>query len=529
MGGVEAVNALRRRRDEPCESGQGRRAYTHHPAAVDSPRDRRAAQTREDGRSVAVSTGARALPHLPDALLHIAHDAICSRTRPGLARLRCSSSFMLRLVTGSTPPRLDRAKVSRGPYASHRLFATVSRVHGYAERFDFDNQTVSGWVFDADAENNRDVRVVASFDGDLVGEASPNGSRDDLLKITSQDTTFLLQCSRSFTAVDVLSGRFVVKACCGDREAVMRFTTNGVTALNRAAVNVLPVGTQSPDGSAVVGLRGHLFLTGGSNSLLSQYQAPVDGTLISQVDRWVDLFAQRREQCEVRGISYLQTVLPEKLTVLRADAPLQIDGPSPLFRELESRLRGKHFYVSGLKPFELWSSEDDPYLTTDTHLSATGAQRVFANLAARIDPQLVPVIHAIRMDEIRYAAGDLTERFGLPILSRIVEPSEAQVSAYGEGLTMVEKHFPPTNGSIGRRFRWVNDTAPSAHKVLVFGNSFFSIGDFAGQLSWWGKHLFREFHFHWGPDVDWDLVDELRPDIVLGQTVERFLGRVPEA
>ncbi|MEV8174574.1 MULTISPECIES: hypothetical protein [unclassified Microbacterium] len=164
----------------------------------------------------------------------------------------------------------------------------------------------------------------------------------------------------------------------------------------------------------------------------------------------------------------------------------------------------------------------------DTHLSATGAQSVFAHIAARIDSQLVPVINAIRMDEVRYAAGDLTERFGLPIHSRIVEPSEAQVSAYGAGLTMVEKHFPP-KGSIGRRFRWVNATAPSEIKVLVFGNSFFSIGDFPGLLSWWGKYFFSEFHFHWGPDVDWDLVDELHPDIVIGQTVERFLGRVAEA
>lgn len=411
----------------------------------------------------------------------------------------------------------------------YSLFATVVRVHGYAERFDFDSQTIGGWVFDADAEDNRNVRVVAIFEGEPVGEATPSGSRDDLRKITSQDTTYVLQCSRSFTAVDVLSGRLAVKALSGGREAAMRFTANGVTALNRAAVNLLPAGSQSVDSSAVVGLRGHLFLTGGSNSLLSQYRAPVDDTLIAHVDRWADVFAQRRERCDARGIIYLQTVLPEKMTVLRADAPLKIDGPSPLFRELEGRLRDDDFYISGLEPFEQWSSEDDPYLMADTHLSATGAQRVFANMTARIDPSLVPTINAIRMDEIRYAAGDLTERFELPIHSRIVEPSEAQMSAYGEGLTMVEKHFPPTNGSIGRRFRWVNDTAPSPLKVLVFGNSFFSIGDFAGLLSWWGKYFFGEFHFHWGPDVDWNLVDELHPDIVLGQTVERFLTKVPEA
>lgn len=433
-------------------------------------------------------------------------------------------------------------------------------MHGYAERFDFDSQTISGWVFDVDAQDNRDVRVVAAFDGAPVGEASPSGSRKDLLKVTDQDATFSLRCSRGFTALDVVSGRLVVKAQCGDREKALRFTAHDLTVLKKAALKelnadvtpalwspadldavkarvktgsmtpvLLPAGLPSPDGSAIIGLRGHLFLTGGSNSLLSQYQAPVDDAVLSRVDRWVDLFAQRQEQCEARGLRYLQTVLPEKLTALRAGALLQIDGPSRLLQELESRLRGTDFYVSGLEPFDQWSSEDDPFLMADTHLSAAGAQSVFAALAARIDPQLVPLIEAIRMDEVRYATGDLSGRFGLPIYSRIVEPSEDQVSAYRGGLEMVEKHFPPENGSIGRRFRWVNDTAPSALKVLVFGNSFFSIGDFAGSLSWWGKHFFREFHFQWAPDVDWALVDELRPDIVVGQTVERFLGRIPEA
>lgn len=408
------------------------------------------------------------------------------------------------------------------------MFAKVGRVHGYAERFDFDKHIVSGWVFDADADDNRQVRVVALFDADPVGETSPNGSRDDLLKVTSQDAVFSIQCSRPFTAADVLSGRFAVKAQCDGREAALRLTGNGVAVLNRAVANLLPPGSRSPDNSAVVGLRGHLFLTGGSNSLLSQYQAPVDDALASQAGRWVDVFEKRRTGCEARGIRYLQTVIPEKLTVLRADAPISIDGPSPLFREIESRLLGSDFYISGLEPFEGWSSDDDPYLMADTHLSATGAQRVFASLAARIDPALVPVIDAYRMDKVRYDVGDLTARFELPIHSRIAEPSDAQVSAHGEGLTMVTKHFPPTNGSIGRRFGWVNTAAPSDLKVLVFGNSFFSIGDFAGQLSWWGKHLFREFHFHWGPDLDWDLVDELRPDVVLGQTVERFLGKLAE-
>ncbi|KIP93370.1 hypothetical protein RU09_06035 [Microbacterium sp. MEJ108Y] len=288
---------------------------------------------------------------------------------------------------------------------------------------------------------------------------------------------------------------------------------------------LMPAGLPSMDGSAVTGLRGHLFLTGGTNSLVSLYDEPVDDALLSRVDRWMDVLALRVEGCEARGARFVQTIVPEKLTVLRDDAPFDIAGPTPVLQEIENRLRDADFYVSGLAPFEQWNNVDDPFLTTDTHFSAVGAQRMFSALAAQIDPQLVPLVDAVRMYQFRYAVGDLTGRFGLPVYSRIVEPSDDELAAYAGGITMIEKYLPAV-GVRGRRFGWTNSTAPSPLKVLVFGNSFFQSGDFAGQLSWWGKHLFSEFHFLWGPNLDWNLVDQLKPDVVVGQTVERFLNRV---
>lgn len=432
-------------------------------------------------------------------------------------------------------------------------------MRGYAERFDFGKQTIRGWVYDEEAEDNRDVRVVATFDGEIVGETRPSATRNDLQKITTQDAWFSLECSRAFTALDVVSGRFQVKALSDGREAALSLGADGLATLKKTAVEelngesspsttlwsseernavkhqveagnlspmLMPAGLPSMDGSAVIGLRGHLFLTEGNNSLLSLYAEPVDDALMSRVDRWMDVLAQRGEGCEARGTRFVQTIIPEKLTVLRDDAPVDIEGPSPVLQEIESRLRDADFYVSGLSPFEQWSDVDDPFLMADTHFSAVGAQRMFSALAAQIDPQLVPIVDAVRMYQFRYAVGDLSGRFKLPLYSRIVEPSDDELAAYADGITMIENHFPADGGMRGRRFRWTNSTAPSPLKVVIFGNSFFGTGDFAGYLSWWGKHLFSEFHFHWGPDFDWDLVDQLKPDVVVGQTVERFLNRV---
>jgi hypothetical protein len=64
--------------------------------------------------------------------------------------------------------------------------------------------------------------------------------------------------------------------------------------------------------------------------------------------------------------------------------------------------------------------------------------------------------------------------------------------------------------------------------VLVFGNSFFSDVPSQAFVSWWFARFFRQYHFVWSPDFDLELIRSVQPDIVLGQTVERFLTRVPQ-
>jgi hypothetical protein len=289
----------------------------------------------------------------------------------------------------------------------------------------------------------------------------------------------------------------------------------------------IPAGLGAADGSAVVGLNGHLFLTEGSNNVAGLYASELTADTGAVVGGWADVFERRGAEASRRDIDYLQIVIPEKLSVLNAFALLPVDGPTVALRGLEPLMAGHSHYLSAWDVLNHWSGDDDPYLSTDTHFTAAGAQQLFAAAADRVDPSLSSIVRRVTNDSCRYLKGDLAERFhGIPFHSRVLEPGPEIFSEYRAGLTMVERHFPE-RGSIGRRFRWVNTTAPSPKKVVVFGNSFFSDGSWAGLLSWWGKHLFAEFHFIWDPAFDWDLVDELAPDIVIGQTVERFLRTVP--
>lgn len=436
-------------------------------------------------------------------------------------------------------------------------------MNGYAEIFNFSDRTISGWALHASD-------VIVYLNGSRIGSAKPTGSREDLERVVPGSEVFTVQCSEPISALDFVSGRAEVRAVQGDSSLKLKLTANGQKVLRHAAIDgllaespdyptlprigarvnsdveavkdsvdagqmssmLIPLGVRSEDRSALVGRNGHLFLVDGSNSLLAQYSPGYDygpGGLEGMLARWLEVLAAREEGCRSRGVRFVQTIIPEKLTAMRESSPVALDGPTPLYGQLEKSLNSHGWYVSGMKPFALWSDEDDPYLATDTHFSAAGAKAMFTALTHVVDPTILPLLEAIVFDEISYGTGDLSERFyGLPLYSKKLEPSPGQLEDFNYDLAVTERYFPPT-GFIGRRFSWTNDSAPSRLKVLVFGNSFFGGGDIPGQLAWWGKQFFKEFHHVWRPDFDWSLIEEIEPDIVIGQTIERFLRLVPDA
>lgn len=295
---------------------------------------------------------------------------------------------------------------------------------------------------------------------------------------------------------------------------------------------LMPVGLESDEGSSKLGLEGQLFLVRGSNNLQSQYRADFDhgaNGVAGRAAEWVELFRSRDAGCRERGTKYIQLIIPEKLTTLRHLAPIPVTGRTPLLTEIENIIGREDFYVSGFAALEGWDQEYPPFATGDSHLSASGAQRVFADLADRIAPGIIPAVEAIKMDDVEYRKGDLTARFyGLPIYSEVRQPSVAQMRHIADHITQAERYFPKGR-VVGRRFRSQNSVAASPLTVLVFGNSFFSAGDIPGELMWWGKHFFGDIRVIWQPNFDWAIVDEMRPDVVIGQTIERFLVELPES
>ena len=292
----------------------------------------------------------------------------------------------------------------------------------------------------------------------------------------------------------------------------------------------LPYGFTSFDGSCILGGMGHAFLVGGSNNVLENYQVPSDSPRVTDLgNRWIDLFKQRQVESHRRGIQYLQTVIPEKMSLMPELVPYDISGPTKLLFFIENWAnRSFAPYVSGYETL----AEDrkfETFDTIDTHLSPFGAFRIFKKVmeSLGVHDEIYPIFR--KSESMR--VGDVAERFivNSTLLHPDTELLKIPLPLNEEGMRIVEEFDPSSHGHIGVRRVFANPLAPVKKKLLVFGNSFFERGGHPKTLTWWFARTFTEFHFIWDPAFDWDYADRISPDIIIGQTIERFLSRVPKS
>jgi len=291
----------------------------------------------------------------------------------------------------------------------------------------------------------------------------------------------------------------------------------------------LPVGQLSPDGTALVGHGGHVFLVEGSNDLLAQYLCPPDDPAArAKAAAWVRLIAARAATCARLGPRFLQVMIPEKLSVLPDHLPRDIAAPTPLWRAIEAGIQAEPtiapHWLSALPVLTRRGLREQAFPRLDTHLSARGAYALFIAICAAMQvgrpfPEAPFTRHT---DEI----GDLAERLvpGVRLPETYHWPM-AELVAMWPTPTLVEEHDPGRH--TGRRLVWRTPDAPVQARVIAFGNSYFERGGSPRALSWWCARAFSEFHFCWTAEMDDDYIRAHRPDWVICQTTERFLPQVP--
>lgn len=439
----------------------------------------------------------------------------------------------------------------------------MASLNGYVTH-DVKSSTLSGWTKGID-------KIRALYDGVIVGETDAGALNESLQKVMPGAQDFEMECAVPFTPLDIISKRLSVigESPSGETLALKltdaRFRLLVDAAINEAlgslpegarepvrqsalswpqvaadqlaaamergevATQYVPADLRSPNNDVMVGYGNHLFYIGGD--LLDRYDEDsldvgpdgLDGLSSS----WRDVLRARHDLTERYDAKYAHVVIPEKLTTLRRCSPLPIGGPTAAFLRFTEDMRGESWHVDVLDLFDRWHNPEDPYPTTDSHLSALGARAVMKAVADRVDPMVSPLMEALPMREVSYVQGDLSRMMQLPFYSKSLRPDSNLSQRYSLGLEEYDRSPEGTRGQRGRRLHWKNATAPSKSRVLMFGGPVSGEGNAPEQLAWWAKHFFSEVRLEWRPDVDASIVEEFRPDIVITQTVERDLSAVP--
>lgn len=427
---------------------------------------------------------------------------------------------------------------------------TADRPYGYY-RIDFARGIASGWAAHAD-------HVELIHDGKTLASVTPDGVDDRLQKAVPAAVPFQLQLPRRFAALAFLSEKVRLVAVSGPRRTILSPTDGFRTVCaDRARKEIdakaaaqgtsggsehplrvpqpraedyspvhLPVGYSADP--AVMGYDGVMFLIGGSNSLLEQYRMPRD-QVDELVEQWVELLRRRAARCAELGIQYVQTILPEKLTVLRELAPVPVHDATPVFRGVMRRLRDEPWCVNVRPRLEQTKPKRTAFFATDTHLSPLGTQRVAAPLFGAVDAELRRTVDRVPMSGTLARRGDLGKYFStLPFYEQFALAWDSDFAPHSEGVTLTGSGGDGSSSQHrGLWFDFENSTAPSSKSVMVFGSSSFGPGEHSEHLGWWAKHLFSSYRMRWQSEFDWEQIERVRPDVVIGQTIERFMPKVP--
>lgn len=292
----------------------------------------------------------------------------------------------------------------------------------------------------------------------------------------------------------------------------------------------LSIGRVSSDGVACVGASGKLFLKSGSNGLENMY---LDESLVS-VDKWTSLVTARKSKIDEAGKSFIQMFLPEKTSVLHWLSPYKASRGTPGYRSLMRHLRSikelSPVSFDALSIFPDEAGSEGLYRSFDTHISTQACRLITEAFINKFYPEASNLYHPSEVSHVE-TSGDLGERFADDgVVAERVPVYKYLKNSSGKHLEVeLLRSFNPENGNTGTMRHWRSKNYLIDRKVICFGGSSFERGDTSTRLSWWFSRIFREFRFVWSPELVEEEIESFEPDVVICQTVERFLVQVPKS
>ncbi|MGE7417287.1 alginate O-acetyltransferase AlgX-related protein [Methylobacterium tarhaniae] len=282
-----------------------------------------------------------------------------------------------------------------------------------------------------------------------------------------------------------------------------------------------------------IGQDGWLFLTTGTNRAADLY---ANSRLVWRMLRsWRRLLLARAAKAGRLGARYLHLSAPEKLSVY--DHKFFGDGPVRAARSPAGRLgwalslsaAGRGLWVDALTPLRRQRDEADLYYRTDTHWTSHGTFVAYRAVCDACGAAPIADLLSTRPTRSDTRLMDLGEKLQFPVREVCTDhqiPLRARIVERGRLYALAERR-PGLVVHTGVHVAYRNDDPAADPRMLVlFGSSYSSYGP-VGLTSMLAE-TFRCVHFVWSAAVDWALVARLAPDIVLTESAERFMTRLPD-
>lgn len=442
---------------------------------------------------------------------------------------------------------------------------------------------VSGWIYDGE----RKFEIEVEKNGHIIGTGKNDSYRNDLESAGFGPCAFTIETKEKFSYYDVMAGYIKIFYVENEKRSeifprsdvlnsvkfkLFSSILNDIKGMNKeeleiylynekksisedlyyaqvAAIsainnnkNPLPfnknifdsvskfyakVGTVSPDLQCEVGKNGHLFLTRGSNNVLEMYEENYNPDMINKISNdWISLIMKRIDSCREINAFFIEVIIPDKLSGLREYYDGVGSSISPLLNNIEYNINLNNLsrnYVSG---FEVVNEIGflKAFRKIDTHFCPEGGYNLFKAICKKICSSY-NVSSIFNVDYI--TTGDIGKRvFGQDIYEFC---TKANHPIFYKDREILEQIWPKEGKFTGGRTVFRNRNAPFAKKIVGFGNSFMNDYESQASLGYWFSTFFQEFHLITQADIDLDYIKRIKPDVVIGQTVERFLKFTPSS
>lgn len=297
-----------------------------------------------------------------------------------------------------------------------------------------------------------------------------------------------------------------------------------------------------------LGRDGYLFVIGGSNNLLEQYEYSDrnDYNLI----KWRQIIIGQYEALQKKGIAYRHMIAPEKVSILPdmmgvsvnpqlsparrlyEDDPLWLAGPKgtlAYLQHLRRRRRWRSICIDLFGPMRAAEDRAHLYFKVDSHWSYRGRCFAYERVCEALGTRPVRDLEDRKKQHIPDFAGDLGGRCDPPITEDqiIVHAQRDAVRTYASPIVLHREQFGlGSTLHTGAHVAYRNNRANDRRRLLLFGDSFSHWAPI--MLTILLAETFREVHFVWSTSIDYGLVDRVKPDIVLTEMAERFLYQTVE-